>query len=260
MTAFKVSFLFLVVLLSTSYARHLENTEKGKTGELPKEVKREDKTSFESMSSANERTLKRTHGMLEDVERRTEQSKEKRQDDMPGIWGRSVGDLVDFPPQKALDAVIQAALQTGQEDFRPQKVDESDEEMQKNLEPPGLWGREIDGEEDEETEEDESLELPFLWQRSIRAPPGLWGRAVQTRQPADTGLWVRGIRRSPPGLWGREFKNGALSPPGLWGREIRNNPPGLWGRALLNSPPGLWGRRLSSFDTEATDSDLNDTE
>lgn len=248
MTALKIPFLFLVVLVSTSYARHLENTEKGKTDELPGEVKREDKTSFESMSSANERT----HG-IEDVERRTEKSKEKRQDDMPGIWGRSAGELVDSPPQKALDAAIQAALQTGQEDYRPQKVDNSDEETQQIFKQPGLWGREIDGEEDEETEEDERLGLPFLWQRSIRSSP------LQTRQKAETGLWVRGIRRRPPGLWGREFKSGALRPPGLWGREIRNNrPPGLWGRALLNRPPGLWGRRLSSFDTKATDSDLND--
>lgn len=241
MPPFKISFLFLVVLLSFSCARHLETeTDNGGEDELSTHVRREGT----KVSTVN------------DPEQRTVEQSKKRQDDIPGIWGRSV-QRIGFP--LTLDPIL-TALQKNQQNSRDKENVESDEDEEDDFKQPGLWGREIknhesDDKESDEKDEDKYVRPPGLWGRGIQQnPPGLWGRGMQNNQPP--GLWGRGIKHGPaPGLWGRGIQN---SPPGLWGRGIQNNPPGLWGRDIKIKTPGLWERSLAELDTEDMDININD--
>ena len=247
MTAFKATFLFLLVLLSSCNARHFETThEDSATGALDaQEEKRDETTSLRN--SADEETINTED---DQTRRGLESNSNKRQDDMPGIWGRSME--FEETAQKIGEDLHSNPKQVDEPEVEDEDKDDSPSVLlARNIAkgPPGLWGRGI------------NVGPPGLWGRGINnGPPGLWGRGLKNGPP---GLWGRefkitpalgrGIRNGPPGLWGREIRNGPPGlwgrgmrngPPGLWGREIRNGPPGLWGRGLRNGPPGLWGREI----------------
>ena len=239
MPPFKISFLFLVALLSFSYARNLEKTDDGGEDELSTHVRREGT----KVSTVN------------DPEQRTVEQSKKRQEDIPGIWERSV-QRIGFP--LTLDPIL-TALQKDQQNSRDKENEESDEDEEDDFKQPGLWGREIkyhesDDKESDDKEEEEYVRPPGLWGRGIQQNSlGLWGRGIQNNRPP--GLWGRGIKHRPPGLWGRGIQN---RPPGLWGRGIQNRPPGLWGRDIKIKTPGLWERSLAELDTEDMDININD--
>jgi len=260
MPAFKAVFLFMLVLLSSSCARHLEKTDVVGTDVLSSKTQQkreEDKTKVESKDSRNEHL----RDVQPDLERRMLGSSGKRQDDMPGLWGRSVEPLEQSPDQ------LEKAFQKAQEIFGPKQVEEAlnenDDKAIEGIERPGLWGRETGEESEESDEEDEDYapRPPGLWGREVEnrplvnknRPPGLWGREIENRPP---GLWGREIQNRPPGLWGREIQ---IRPPGLWGREIQIRPPGLWGREIQNRPPGLWGRGIISAPQRIWDREMRNS-
>lgn len=185
MPAVQIALLLMVVLVTPSFARHLEKTENDGADELSTKVEREE-LSESAMDSANDDHILEIRE-LKDIK-----------------GGRSPKTL---RLSQSLGAHI--ARQTGREsvDNSHKLVKELDESVEDGFGPPGLWGRrEIRHEENEKSKQEDGEKLARL--------PGLWGR--ETRQ-SPPGLWGRGISNDPPGLWGRGVKNG---PPGLWGRNI----------------------------------------
>lgn len=208
MPTLKATLFLLLVLLPSCNARHFKGTDEdsdnGDNLSLDVQEKREEETRSEASDSA-ELDTESTGDML--LRRILKSSSHKRQDDMPGLWGRSI-ESQDLAKTNGDDMHTQLMkfdkLEEGEERREPQR-------------PPGLWGREFENNfhrPAELWEREIEAQPPGLWGREPQRPPGLWGREPQKRQP---GLWERQTRQGPPGLWGREPQR----PPGLWGREIR---------------------------------------
>ena len=176
MSTLKATLFLLLVVLPSCNARHFEGTDEdsanGDKLSLNVEEKREDETKTENLDSAEEDT--ESAGL---VRRILESSSNKRQDDMPGVWGRSI-ETKDLAKANGDQMHTQLV-----------RLDESEEEEQRGdeeAESQGLRGRQIE-----------------------KKSPGLWGREFENRPPKAPGLWGRGIEDKPPtGLWGREIENG----------------------------------------------------
>ena len=262
MSALKVTLLLLLVLLSSCYARHIERTDEddGDQLALNMQIKREFDTTG-NLEGSDEDTESEEG---EFVRRFLESNGHKRQDDMPGIWGRSIEtqDLAQANGDKLnSDHMNIDQSEDEEDDMEVRSIDIRERESVKGPAglprrggPPGLWGREIIKEAPGGTplwERGIHRRPPGLWGREIKnghpGPPGLWGREIESGPlsvPTAPELWRRELKNYPPGLWGREIEN---YPPGLWGREIEKYPPGLWGRELKNYPPGLWGREIENY-------------
>ena len=245
MSTLKATLFLLLVLLPLRDARLLKETDEdnhdGDKLSLDMQEKREDEAKTEDLDSEKKDTEGTEDGL---VQRMIKSSDHKRQDDMPGIWGRSI-------ESKDGDEIRAELVKLDESEENEERRDEGAERR-----PPGLWGREFEkklytpvGEWERGIE---NRRPPGLWGREIdNGPPGLWGREFKSKVPKPEGVWEREIENGPPGLWGREIENG---PPGLWGREIRNGPPGLWGREIRNGPPGLWGREIENVHQDRQDS------
>jgi len=224
MPTLKATIFLLLVLLPLCHARHFEGTDEdsadGDKLSLDMQEKREDEAKTEDLDSAKKDAESAGDSL---VRRFLKSSSDKRQDDMPGIWGRSI-------ESKDGDEMHAQLVKLDQSEENEERRDEGAEPQ-----PPGLWGREFEN----------KLPKPAgVWERGIenKQPPGLWGRDIQNKLPKPAGVWERGIEdKQPPGLWGREIENG---PNGLWGQDAQNGPPGLWGREP--QPPGLWGREIEN--------------
>ena len=218
MSTLKATLFLLLVLLPLRDARLLKETDEdnhdGDKLSLDMQEKREDEAKTEDLDSEKKDTEGTEDGL---VQRMIKSSDHKRQDDMPGIWGRSI-------ESKDGDEIRAELVKLDESEENEERRDEGAERR-----PPGLWGREFE--------------------KKLYTPVGEWERGIENRRPP--GLWGREIDNGPPGLWGREIENG---PPGLWGREIRNGPPGLWGREIRNGPPGLWGREIENVHQDRQDS------
>ena len=244
MPSLQATLFLLLVLLPLCNARHFKGTDEdsgdGDKLSLDMEEKREDEAKTEDLDSVK----KDSESEGDSLVRRMLKSSHKRQDDMPGIWGRSI---------ESKDS----------EDIHAQlvKLDESEENEERRDEgaepqPPGLWGREFENNPPKPAE---------VWERGIenKQPPGLWGREIENSLPGPPGLWGRDAENVPHGLWERHIVNKPFKPaevwergienkqqPGLWGRGIENSlprppgPPGLWGRDAVNGPYGLWERHI----------------
>ena len=241
MPAFKVTVFFLIFSAMCN-ARQFEaaTDEDSAIGALHERKDARDETR-KQRNSAEEETL---NAEVDDMQRLSESHSNKREDDLPRVWERSIKN--ENQVQKIDNDLPSSAEQADESEDREQ--DDSPSVLSaRNMAkrrgikdgPADLWGRGIEN------------GPPGLWGRGLNnGPPGLWGRGLNNGPP---GLWGRGLDNGPPGLWGRGLKNG---PPGLWGREARgtsalgrrnaNGPPGLWGREIKNGPPGLWGRGLRS--------------
>ena len=224
MPTLKATLFLLLVLLPLIDARLLQETDEnspdGDKLSLDMQEKREDEAKTEDLDSEKKDT-ESTEDSL--VQRMLKSSSHKRQDDMPGVWGRSIEskDENEMHPQLV----------------KLNELEENEERRDEGAvpKPPGLWGREFEN------------GPPGLWGREfenkLHTRVGEWEREIEKRRPP--GLWGREIENGPPGLWGREFENKVPKPAGAWEREIENRqPPGLWGREIKNGPPGLWGREI----------------
>ena len=187
MPSLKATFFLLLVLLPSCNARHFEGTDEdsanGDNLSLDVQEKREDETKSEDLDNAEKDSL---------VRRVLNPSSHKRQDDMPGIWGRSI-ESKDLAKTNGDD--MHAKLV---------KLDESEEDEERQGEGAEVWGRARE------------------FGNKLPKPAALWERGIENKQPP--GLWGREFRNQPPGLWGRElWGREALAgnqPPGLWGREM----------------------------------------
>lgn len=223
MPTLKAALLLLLVLLPSCNARHFKGTDEdsanGDNLSLDVQEKREEETNSEALDSA-ELDTESTGDML--VRRILQPSSHKRQDDMPGIWGRSI-ESQDLAKANGDDVHAQR-MKFDESEEGEEGRDESSQGLRRResrpLGAPGLWGREFENNfprPAELWEREIEAQPPGLWGREPQRPPGLWGREPQKRQP---GLWERQTRQRAPGLWGREPQR----PPGLWGREIRKEP------------------------------------
>ena len=236
MPTLKATLFLLLILLPLYNARHFEGTDEDSADGDKLSPDLQEKREDEAKNKGLDSTKKDTEGAGDSVvQRNLKSSSDKRQDDMPGIWGQSI--------ESKDDDEMQAQLM---------KLDESEENEERRDEgaapqPPGLWGREF---------ENKLPKRAGVREREIenKQPPGLWGREIRNKLPKPAGLWERGIEnKQPPGLWGREIEKGSPGVsvqdahnrlPGLWERE--RQPPGLWGREIKNGPPGLWGRQIEN--------------
>ena len=225
MPTLKAILFLLLVLLPSCNARHYkgtgEDSANGDSLSLDVQEKREEETKSEALDSA-ELDTESTGDMV--VRRILKPSSHKRQDDMPGVWGRSI-ESQDLAKTNGDDMHAQL-MKFDESEEREERRDEGAEPQglrrrQSNQQgPPGLWGRKLESNfprPAELWEREIEAQPPGLWGREPQGQPGLWGREPQKRQP---GLWERQTRQRAPGLWGREPQN----PPGLWGREIRKEP------------------------------------
>ena len=275
MPTLKATLFLLLVLLPLRDARLFKETDGSPDGSpdgdklsLDMHEKQEDEAKTEDLDSETKDTESKEDGL---VRRMLKSSSHKRQDDMPGVWGRSIeskdGNEIRAQLVKLDESEENEERRDEGAEPRPpglwgrefeKKLHAPAGEWERGIEnrrPPGLWGREIENGPPGLWGREFENKVPKparVWEREIEnGPPGLWGREIENGPP---GLWGREIEKGPPGLWGREFENKVPKPAGVWEREIENGPPGLWGREIENGPPGLWGREIENVYQDRQDS------